>query len=300
MPRDTPFVSVVIPVYNGQDYVSSCVKQLKNQTYPRKDYEIIVVDNMSTDSTREIIESNNLGYLTAETAGPSAARNVGIQNASGDIIIFIDIDCFCDPDFIERHVKAHHFHYNNDERIQVIGGSISGINNNFFAFCDDYSSWYHYHPKMDVRENAIFLPTANLSVAREVFSIVGGFDENLRYGEDLAFCMKLRDANIRVCFDPSAKLKHVNRTSIADLFMHAVNWGMGDNYALFNGYRGKPNRILLLLNSLVNVLIYMLHPAYCCIRTKRWAFIIFFPFVAAHRAVFALTLVWGAVHYSFT
>lgn len=89
------------------------------------------------------------------------------------------------------------------------------------------------------------------------------------------------------------------RVNIFDLFMHAINWGMGDNNALMSGYRGKPNKVLLVLNSLINVFIYILHPAYCCIKSKRWGFFICFPFVALHRAVFALTLVWGAVYYSF-
>ena len=100
-----PRVSVIIPVYNGEKTLTQCLDSVLNQTY--RNYEVIVVDNNSTDRTKEIIyylKENNekIKYVFAERRSVGAARNEGIRATQGDIFAFTDADCICPHNWIEE------------------------------------------------------------------------------------------------------------------------------------------------------------------------------------------------------
>lgn len=105
-----PKVSIVIPAYNVEKYLSSCLESLIAQTYP--DFEAIVVDDGSTDYTPQICEQYihrdaRIRVVTQENAGVSVARNRGIDEATGEYITFIDADDWAEPDYLETVVNAH-------------------------------------------------------------------------------------------------------------------------------------------------------------------------------------------------
>lgn len=90
-----PFISVVIPTYNRKEIVERCLKHLLNQTYPSDRYEIIIIDDGSTDGTRELViriaatAPTRILYSFFQTnKGPAMARNTGIKKSSGEIILF--------------------------------------------------------------------------------------------------------------------------------------------------------------------------------------------------------------------
>ncbi len=98
-------VSVIIPVYNVEKYISECLESLIHQTY--KDIEIIIVNDGSTDSSEEIIksyleESNNIIYIYQKNKGTAEARNKGIESANGDYVLFVDSDDYLDKDMIQK------------------------------------------------------------------------------------------------------------------------------------------------------------------------------------------------------
>jgi len=103
-----PFVSVVIPTYNMRDLLRDAVESLFRQSYPVDRYEIIVVDNSSTDGTGELIQSLQqvspcpLHYYRKQNDGPGASRNLGIAKARGSIIAFTDSDCVADPGWLKN------------------------------------------------------------------------------------------------------------------------------------------------------------------------------------------------------
>jgi len=94
-------ISVIIPVYNGEKYIAQCIENILCQTY--KDLEIIVIDDGSTDRTAEIAKQySNVKYIYQTNSGPSDARNLGIDNATGDYIHFMDVDDLINLEFYEK------------------------------------------------------------------------------------------------------------------------------------------------------------------------------------------------------
>lgn len=222
-----PKVSVIVPMYNGESFIAGCLEHLLKQNYPAEKLEIIVVDNQSTDRSYEIArkyQDCNVKMFCCSTRGPSAARNMGIREATGYILLFTDVDCRVDPNWVLHHVLAHLYFEMTDPAIQVVGGGIAGQNGSLWAICDDICSWALFHPALPSRMIAKHHPTANLSVTRRLVEALGGFDEGLRTGEDYAFCAKVRQNGYRIFFEPRAKVTHINRTSFRQVMRHHLDW----------------------------------------------------------------------------
>lgn len=98
-------VSVIVPVYNGEGIIETCLRALADQSWPKSDYEVIVVNDGSTDNTPEILEKLDVTVVTQERQGPAAARNAGIATAKGDVVLLTDADCAPDPAWIENMVR---------------------------------------------------------------------------------------------------------------------------------------------------------------------------------------------------
>lgn len=104
MGRTEPLISVIVPVHNGQAYLANCIRSIKEQTYPR--VEIIIVNDGSTDKTGSVCERlaqvyDNIRVLTMPDKGVSAARNRGIDEASGELITFVDADDRLCPEMLQ-------------------------------------------------------------------------------------------------------------------------------------------------------------------------------------------------------
>jgi glycosyltransferase involved in cell wall biosynthesis len=97
-------ITVVIPVYNGEKYIAQCIENVLCQTY--KDIEIIVVNDGSTDRTAEIAAEFPVKLVNQQNRGPSAARNRGIKEATGDYIHFMDVDDYINRDYYKAMVGA--------------------------------------------------------------------------------------------------------------------------------------------------------------------------------------------------
>jgi len=104
-------VSIIIPTYNRKEILREALEFLFEQNYPQDKYEIIVVDDGSTDETEKMVNSLSspcrLIYLYQNRKGPHIARNLGIKNAQGKIVIFVDSDIFTPPNFIQEHMRFH-------------------------------------------------------------------------------------------------------------------------------------------------------------------------------------------------
>lgn len=196
MPDTTPSplkMSVVIATYNRGPILEKCLKALAEQTLDPALYEIVVVDDGSTDDTPALIErlrtqSPGWQYLWQENRGRSHARNVGIRMAQGELVVFIDSDVVVVPSFLETHLKLHDAHAGQKVFVQ-------GLSVNTDCFEDPLST-----PINATHFSAAFFATNNVSVPKAFLVEVGGFDESFtEYGwEDLELGLRLKAIGVDI------------------------------------------------------------------------------------------------------
>ncbi|MFM6133920.1 MAG: glycosyltransferase family 2 protein, partial [Sphaerospermopsis kisseleviana] len=123
MENNQLFVSVIIPVYNGQKYLAEAIENVKQQNY--QPLEIIVIDDGSTDATAEIAAKyqDTIRYLYQENSGPAAARNLGINMAKGEVITFLDVDDI----WLEDKLKVQVDYFANNPSVEIVQGLIQQI-----------------------------------------------------------------------------------------------------------------------------------------------------------------------------
>jgi len=182
--------SIIIPTYNRRDILRRVLITLFNQTYPKDAYEIIVVDDGSTDNTELVAERLSapcsLRYFKQEKKGPAAARNYGLRKAKGEVIIFIDSDIMVSPRFIEEHLRYHKQY----DRIIVRGPVIHTSNMENPG-----------KERMKLTDISMaFFATGNTSVKSAFLAQAGPFDEDFKeYGwEDLEMGERLKRLGLRV------------------------------------------------------------------------------------------------------
>jgi glycosyltransferase involved in cell wall biosynthesis len=186
-------MSVVIATYNRGPILEKCLKALVDQTLPGEAYEIVVVDDGSTDDTPALIDALKTHqptwqYLWQENRGRSHARNVGIRMALGELTVFIDSDVVVTRDFLATHLALHEA--NAGKKVFVQGLSV-----NTDRFDDPLST-----PINASHFSAAFFATNNVSIPTAYLIEVGGFDESFtEYGwEDLELGLRLKAIGVDI------------------------------------------------------------------------------------------------------
>jgi len=110
-------VTIIIPVYNEEKDIKDVLDSIMKQTYPKKMLETIVIDDKSTDRTPKIVSQYSVKMIKGKHKGVGAARNLGIKNASGEIILFVDADQILDKNYVKEIVKPF-----KDEKIGGVTG----------------------------------------------------------------------------------------------------------------------------------------------------------------------------------
>jgi succinoglycan biosynthesis protein ExoA len=207
-------VSVVIAVYNDENHIGKALSALKNQTYPKDRYEIIVVDDGSTDGTPDVIKRfDGIKCIEQANSGPSAARNNGIMHSTGDIVMFTDSDCEPNPDWIET-LAATHKEFEGAENSAAVGGAQLGHREDpdFAKKVDrflrsvgilaDYVKTHEWVKR--VSHNA----SCNSSYKRELIARLGGFRPSMFPGEDVDLDRRIWEAGFSVLYTPRAIVYH--------------------------------------------------------------------------------------------
>jgi len=214
--------SVIIPTHNRREFLEYCLVHILNQT--TDNYEVILIDDASTDGTHNLIgnwklEIGNLRYIRLERqSGPYVARNIGIREAKGDIIIFIDSDVLVHSRFVEDHTKIHKRY----DKI-ILQGMVHHTR------VPSLATFKFFFPNAFCFRTFI---TQNISVRREWLEKAGGFDEfgPLMGYKDIAMGIKLQKLGLkRVYAIRSCKAYHIdgpiNEENLGKLFVKQMQQG---------------------------------------------------------------------------
>lgn len=223
-----PFISVIIPVYNGEKFLPGCLDALKSTSY--KQYELIVVDDCSTDRSVEISHEKGARVLKMpRQAGPGGARNLGAQEARGEVLFFVDADVVVKPDTVERVAADFVDH---PEAAAVFGSyDDEPAEKNFIS---QYKNLFHRFVHQQARSEAETFWAGCGAIRRDVFLAVNGFDAE-RYPrpaiEDIELGYRMRAKGHRILLDKQLQAKHLKRWTLksmlhADIFCRAVPWSM--------------------------------------------------------------------------
>ncbi len=188
--------SFIIPAFNEENYIARCIKSIKNQTLNA--FEIIVVDNGSTDATEDVARKHGSKVVHEDRKGIAHARNKGAKEAKGDIFCFIDADSTLSKNWIKR--ASNHFENGADA---VVGVNVF-VNKNPLKFI-----WYNVYTVIAhfallfqyIVQGRLHLSAGNLAITKEAFEKTGGYEPYV--GEDYWLSKHFWDLQLKGVFDLS-------------------------------------------------------------------------------------------------
>ncbi len=206
-----PDVSVIIPTYNNAGKLPACLDALLQQDLSSDRYEILVVDDGSSDKTLQVLKAYagntpNLRYLHQPNAGPAAARNRGAREALGRILMFTDDDCIAQPDWIRQMLRP--IEQSEGLVVGVKGAYRTSQTSHVARFAQrEFEDRYR---KLMASEHVDFVDTYAAAFDRQVFLSLGGFDTSFRTAnnEDTEFSYRMAEAGYRMAFNPDAIVYH--------------------------------------------------------------------------------------------
>lgn len=240
-----PF-SVIIPVHNRPREIVRCVRSVYASKFPPTDYEVLVVDNGSSDDTAREAVRAGARTLTLTEANRSEARNAGARVARGRWLAFTDSDCEVDPGWLAaldtavRTLEESARDPAAASRVGAIAGRIeSGPPASPIEAYIALRRWIDQEKFLQPgrRFSPPFAATANLAIRREAFDAVGGFDPALAdAGQDADWCWRAARAGWSIAWAPGARVVHYHRATLLGALRQAHRYGRG-NAALFAKHR---------------------------------------------------------------
>lgn len=225
-------VSIIVPVYNRADEIEDFLASLGKQVISTRvnQFEIVIVDDGSSDNLKDVIKKHReflkIDYYFQLNKGPGAARNLGMEKASGDWFVFIDSDCTMPPVFIQNM-----FNHLGTNEFDAFGGPDTGrddfpvflkaVNYSMTSFLgtggtrgSKGKSVAKYYPR-----------SFNMGIKKEVYKKIGGMNK-LRHGQDMEFSNRIYRAGFKVKFLSDVFVYHKRRTSLRRFYKQIFNWGV--------------------------------------------------------------------------
>ena len=247
-------VSLIIPAFNEAHYLGRCLDSLLGQTLARTEFDVLVVDNGSTDATREIACQHrasrllHLRVISRPKVSIAAVRNFGASQTIGEILAFLDADCVPDADWLERALAMAPegglwgAHYRVPEDATWVG-----------------KTWFRYQAR-EMSGPVSFLPGGDLFCFRRDFRAVGGFNEAARTSEDVEFSTRVTKAGLPVVAIPELSVVHLGTPRTLAGFYLQNRWHGQEVFRLFLRNLPSIKNLPLLLLSLSTLVMLCLTP----------------------------------------
>lgn len=239
------YYSIIVPSYNRQDEIQELLQSFLALKFDSRRLELIIADDGSSDNTRQVVESFRnqlpfaLHFFSQKNQGPGAARNMGMEKASGDFFIFIDSDCTVPADWLQKI----------DQQLSAQPADAFGGRDSFRPDFPDLLKAINYSMTSFIttgglrgrkgKKLAKFYPRSfDMGLSRQLYQKIGGFG-SLRHGQDIEYSHRMIKSGARIIYINEAIVYHKRRTSLKKFFRQVFNWGV----ARINLYRIDPGML---------------------------------------------------------
>lgn len=224
-------VSVVIPVRNGAESIGPLLDSLSAQTLAADRFEVIVVDNDSSDGTADVARARGAAVVSEPIANRSRARNAGAAVATADVIAFTDADCVADPRWLEALLASA-------DVAPLVAGEVVVSTSDEPNRIERFESLWRFGQESWVREQG-WAATANLLVRKEALDAIDGFDPTWRHiGEDVDFCLRAARAGFELGWCADAVVSHFAESRLKPMLKRSFLHGYSVNQAYYRLGRG--------------------------------------------------------------
>lgn len=219
---NVPKISVIVCVYNGASTLTECLQGLQNLNY--SNYEVLVINDGSTDNTLDITSSFDFKIITTQNLGLSYARNLGLEKSQGEIVAYIDVDAYPDPDWLSYLA----IEFNSSEFAAIGGPNISPEKVGLISECVNNAPGSPTQVLLTDR-TAEHIPGCNMAFRRDRLLEIGGFDSQFRIaGDDVDVCWKLQENGKTVGFSPAAIVWHYRRNTVKGFWKQQYCYGKAE------------------------------------------------------------------------
>ena len=225
----SPAVTVVVPVRNCEKTIGKTLDAIGKLDYPRDKLEVIVVDGISSDKTKDIVQQYPVRMLTQSAEGLNQARNAGLENSNGEIIAYTDGDCVVSTKWLRKIVANF-----DDPEVGAVGGNVVGYRkDNLFAQYADNSviRVMPFSPRrvtLDRLKPFLYTPGCNMAFRRSALQKAGLFNPKIRHGfDEFETLERIIRTGSKIVFDPEVMVQHQHRSSLRETMRQAFNYGAG-------------------------------------------------------------------------
>jgi GT2 family glycosyltransferase len=217
-----PRISVAVCSFNGAGTLRDCLEAVQRLEYPN--YEVIVVNDGSTDATADIAREYDVRLISTENRGLSSARNTAMEAATGEIIAYIDDDAYPDPHWLTYYAST----FLRTRHAAVGGPNIAPPGDGPVADAVDNAPGNPIHVLL-TDEEAEHVPGCNMAVRKSCLQAIGGFDPHFRVaGDDVDVCWRLQQRGWTLGFSPAAMVWHHRRGSLRTYWKQQKGYGRAE------------------------------------------------------------------------
>ncbi|MGA1792614.1 MAG: glycosyltransferase [Thermoplasmatota archaeon] len=218
-----PSISVIIPVHNGERTIERCLLSVLDQTMV--DFEVVVVDNASTDSTKDVIlslsrKNPRIKYAYEGRKGRGHARAKGIESSTGEILTWTDADCEVPRDWLERLLAPM-----IEGKEKIVQGNEDTIRSGFWSARAQKAGQRHMDSQVREPPYIDHLDTKNFGIRKDLLVEIGGFDRRLKALEDFELKIRLKKAGNKFFYIRDLRVKHHHRETFRELFRSRFEQG---------------------------------------------------------------------------